>query len=197
MYTGHVAIALGVRGARRDLPLWILVAASQACDWVEVLIDAAGGRAHAELWSHAFPFVMVPAAIFAIAVGAWKRSLGAAAVLLAVYLSHPAADLVTGYKPLWLGGPDVGLHYINRPIADFVTQATVCVLGYALYRRSLPAVRARRLLTLAPLAVLLALQALSDFIVYVRRRAPAPTSLSVPNATPVLAGRAGWARASS
>ena len=175
MYTGHVAIALGVRGVRRDLPLWVLVAASQGCDWMEMLFDATGVRRQASLWSHAVPFVLVTAGAAAIVAGLWKRSVGAALVVLGVYLSHPVADLVTGLKPLWVGGPPVGLHFIERPVPDVIAQSILCVIGWALYSRSFHPGRAHRLVTLAPLVVLLWLQGVSDLVVYVRntaRRSP-------------------------
>ena len=169
MYTGHVAIALGARAARDDLPLWVLVAAAQGCDWVEVVFDAVGARSNSGVWSHAYPFVLLAACAAALLVGAWKRSVSAGLIVLAVYLSHPFADLVTGYKPLWLGGPPVGLHFIDRPLADFVVQGSACVIGWAVYTRTLRGSPARRALLIAPLAALLALQGISDVIVYARK----------------------------
>jgi hypothetical protein len=169
MYTGHVAIALAARGARRELPLWMAVLASQAPDWIEAICGGLVGRATAELWSHAFPFVLPGAALAAIIVRLWTRSPGAALVTFAVYLSHPLADLVTGHKPLWLGGPPVGLWFIDRPVPDFVVQSSLCVLGWVAYRRSLPPHTRRRVIAAAPLVALLALQAASDFIVFARK----------------------------
>jgi membrane-bound metal-dependent hydrolase YbcI (DUF457 family) len=169
MYTGHVAIALAVRGARRDLPLWVVVLAAQAPDWVELIFGGRGTRASAELWSHAFPFVLVGAGAAAIFVRLWTRSSGLALVTFAVYLSHPLADLVTGYKPLWLGGPPVGLQFIDRPVPDFLVQGSLCIAGWLLYRRSLPPHVRRRVIAAAPLVTLLAVQAASDFVVHVRK----------------------------
>jgi hypothetical protein len=162
MYTGHVAIALAVRGVSDDLPLWSLVAISQACDWVEFVTYSRTPAVPRELYSHAFPFVIIGAGAAAVAVGLWKRSPRAAAIALALYLSHPLLDLVTGFKPLWLGGPPVGLEFIYRPVADFVTQGLLCAVGVVVYRQSLPETRRRRIATIAPLALLLALQAASD-----------------------------------
>jgi hypothetical protein len=169
MYTGHVAIALAARGARRELPLWVAVLASQAPDWIEAIFGGLGAGASAQLWSHAFPFVLLGAGAAAIIVRLWTRSLGAALVTFAVYLSHPLADLVTGYKPLWLGGPPVGLWFIDRPLPDFLVQSSLCVLGWLLYRRSLPPHVRRRLIAAAPLVALLALQGVSDFVVFARK----------------------------
>ena len=169
MYTGHVAIGLAARGARRDLPVWVAVLAAQAPDWIEVICGGLGAGASAQLWSHAFPFVVLGAGAAAILVRLWTRSTGAALVTFAVYLSHPLADLVTGYKPLWLGGPPVGLRFIDRPIPDFVVQGSLCLLGWLLYRRSLPSHVRRRVIAAAPLVTLLAVQAVSDLVVFVRK----------------------------
>jgi len=185
MYTGHVALALGVRGMRDDLPLWTLILVSQACDWVEILAYPVTPRALPDLYSHAFPFVVVGGITAAAAVWLWKRSARAAAIALVLYLSHPLADFVTGVKPLWLGGPPVGLGFVQRPVADFVTQAMVCALGVAVYRRSLPPARRRQVAAAAPLVLLLVLQGMSDLrLEWVKRRREhrAPTSPTLPSA---------------
>ena len=162
MYTGHVAIALAARGVRREVPLWVLILSAQACDWVELIVHPFTPRTDTEVYSHAYPFVVVAALVVAASVWLWKRSIPAAITVLLVYLSHPAADYVTGNKPLWAGGPSVGLRFIERPASDFVIQGVVCVLGFAVYWRSLPRTRRRQLVSLTPLALLLVLQGISD-----------------------------------
>jgi hypothetical protein len=162
MYTGHVAIALAVRGVRDDLPLWSLIVISQACDWVEFVAYSRTPNVPRELYSHAFPFVVIGAGVATLAVWLWKRSASAAAIAMALYLSHPLMDYFTGFKPLWLGGPPVGLEFIYRPIADFITQGLVCAVGVIVYRRSVPGPRRRQIAAVAPLALLLTLQAASD-----------------------------------
>jgi hypothetical protein len=191
MYTGHVAIALGVRGVRDDLPLWALIVLSQACDWVEFVVYPLTPRALPDLYSHAFPFVVVAAVAAAAAVWLWRRSARAAAIALAVYLSHPLADYITGFKPLWLGGPPVGLGVVHRPAADFLTQAAVGALGFVVYRQSLPSARRRQVAAAAPLVLLLALQGVSDLrLEWVKRRREhrAAISPTPPPSTPA-AGR--------
>ena len=135
-----------------------------------------GTRASTQLWSHAFPFVLIGAVAAAGLVRLWTRSSGAALVAFAIYLSHPLADLVTGHKPLWLGGPPIGLQLIDRPVPDFVVQSALCILGWVFYRRSLqPGVRGR-LIAAAPLVMLLALQGASDLVVLART--PSGTSVT-------------------
>jgi nitrate reductase gamma subunit len=51
------------------------------------------------------------------------------------------ADYVTGLKPTWPGGPFIGLEVYRHPAVDFGIEAIVIVLGWMIYRRSLPADR--------------------------------------------------------
>ena len=162
MYTGHVAIALAARGVRRDVPLWMLVLASQGCDWVELVVHQITPRSMPDVYSHAFPFVLMPAILIAAAVWAWKRSLAAATATLAVYLSHPIADLATGVKPLWLGGPQIGLGLIHEPLADLAVQSVLCAACALIYSRSLSRSRHRLVAAAAPLVFLLSLQTVGD-----------------------------------
>jgi hypothetical protein len=178
MFTGHIAIALAARRARSDLPLWTLVLVSQACDYVERLARPFTTRFDASVYSHAFPFVVIAALATATLVWVWKRSLGAPLFVLALYLSHPVADCVTGFKPLWWHGPLVGLHFVDRPGADFAIQGGMCLLGWAIYLGSLPPARRRQLVALAPLMFLLALQGLSDL--YLRAHGHGVTEPVVP-----------------
>jgi len=164
MYTGHVAIALAARGIRRDVPLWILVFAAQACDWVELVAREFTPQRAASVLSHGYPFVMIASSTAAVAVWLWRRSLGAALTVLVVYLSHPVADFVTSFKSFWWGGPRVGFLLVERPLVDFVLQAILCLLGTMLYWRSLPIARRQQLSVVAPLTLLLSLQALSDLV---------------------------------
>ena len=188
MYTGHVAIALATRGVRRDLPLWLLVVATQACDWVELIVHPFTWRTDTEVYSHAYPFVIAAALAVAAPVWWWKRSVSAAAIVMMVYLSHPLLDYVTGYKPLWLGGPSMGLGFIRRPEADFLVQGLVCLLGCAIYWRSRPATRRRHVSAVAPLLLLLALQGISDLRLESnkRRRERRSRSLGADRASPTV-----------
>jgi hypothetical protein len=190
MYTGHVAVALAARGVRRDVPVWVLVLATQACDWVELIAQPFTSPRGTEVYSHAYPFVVAAALAVAAAVWLWKRSVSAAATVMAVYLSHPLLDYVTGNKPLWLGGPSMGLGIIARPAADFVVQGLVCLLGCAIYWRSLPATRRRHVSAVAPLLLLVTLQGLSDLRLErnkrrrERRNPPLGAESSVPTVAP-------------
>ena len=162
MYTGHIAIALGARGLKRDLPLWVLVLSTQACDWLEITLRWSRLDLQSEVYSHAFPFVLVGAAGAAAAVWLWKRSSGAALTVLIIYLSHPLADYITSSKPLWFGGANMGLLITDHPTADFVIQGLLCIVGVILYSRSSSSTRGSRISAVLMLIPLLTLQALSD-----------------------------------
>ena len=154
--------------------MWVAVLAAQGPDWIEVICGALGARAKPELWSHAFPFVLLGAVAASVLVRRRTGSWGAALATLAVYLSHPLVDLVTGHKQFWLGGPPVGLRLRNRAVPDFCIQGSVCVLGWLAYRRSLPPhVRQRGLVTML-LVALLAVQGASDLVVYAHLIVPDP-----------------------
>jgi hypothetical protein len=47
-------------------------------------------------------------------------------------------DWITGYKPTWPGGPMIGLRLYDHPVADFIAEGVVIVIGALLYARTLP-----------------------------------------------------------
>jgi hypothetical protein len=161
VYTGHVGLALGVRGLRQDVPLWALVLVAQGADWVEIILTPLGNRELVLVWSHAFPWVAISGAVAGALIWTWTRSRGAAITVCLLYLSHPLADYLTGFKVLWAGGPHVGLILIERPGLDFAIEAAICAAGWGLYLRSLahPRLRAAAFL---PIVFLLCLQGLGD-----------------------------------
>ncbi|HUL03046.1 MAG TPA: hypothetical protein VLV16_07465 [Gemmatimonadales bacterium] len=145
MYAGHLGIALGARGLRRDAPLWLLVVATQACDWVQVVGCVTAPDASAMV-SHSIPAVLVLATLFGLAAFGWTRSRGATAVIAATVVSHALADYLTGYKPTWPGGPMIGLSLYDYPALDLLVETLVVFVGWSVYRRSLDSrARSRRL----------------------------------------------------
>lgn len=141
MYAGHAAIALLVKGVRPRIPLAVLVPVAFAPDWVEYVLDALGQ--HDRALSHS----LVSVGIGAIAVGLlywlWRRMPGDAVAVALTYVSHWAADFITGIKPTWPGGPEVGLMLYRFPIADVVLESIVIALCSIAYLRSLPSDRRR------------------------------------------------------
>jgi len=86
------------------------------------------------------------------------RQRGDALAVWLLYLSHWAADFITGSKPTWPGGPTVGLGLYGHPVWDCVVECAVIVVAWFAYRRSFgPAIRRRIGVALVPLG-LIALQ---------------------------------------
>jgi membrane-bound metal-dependent hydrolase YbcI (DUF457 family) len=88
--------------------------------------------------SHSLPAVAVLAAAVALLYFAVARDFAAAGLVAVIVVSHAVADYATGLKPTWPGGPFVGLQLYQRPAVDFILEAAVIVIGWVIYRRSLP-----------------------------------------------------------
>jgi hypothetical protein len=65
---------------------------------------------------------------------------------------------VTGYKPTWPGGPMIGLRLYSHPVADFLVEGVVIVIGALLYGSTLPPRRRPWVDVSIMLGALLALQ---------------------------------------
>jgi len=139
MYGGHVGIALAGKGYRSTVPLWLLLIATQLPDWTDAVVCAAGIESPPSgMLSHSIPAVAVLAAVLALLYFAFARDFGAAALVAAIVASHAVADYATGLKPTWPGGPYIGLQLYRHPAIDFILEAAVIVIGWMIYRRSLP-----------------------------------------------------------
>lgn len=86
--------------------------------------------------------------------------------MAALVVSHVLGDYITGLKPTWSGGPMIGLQLYRHPEWDFVVEAIVVLIGWLIYRASLPGDRRSAQDTWALLGVLFALQALADIIFF-------------------------------
>lgn len=159
MYVGHLGIALGGKGLRRDAPLWLLVLATQGPDWVQVVACSSGASAHA-MWSHSVPAVLVLAAALAAASYVVTHDGAVSALAAAIVISHLLVDFMTGIKPTWPGGPLIGLDLYARPGWDFLLESAVIIAGWWIYRRSLAPEPRSSPLVRALLVALIATQAL-------------------------------------
>jgi hypothetical protein len=139
MYGGHVGIALAGKGYRSTVPLWLLLIATQLPDWTDAVVCAAGIESPPTgMLSHSLPAVAILSAVLSLVYLAVARDVAAAALVAAIVASHAVADYATGLKPTWPGGPYIGLQLYQRPALDFVLEAAVIVIGWLIYRRSLP-----------------------------------------------------------
>lgn len=172
MYVGHVGIALALRAQRSAPPLWILVLAAQGPDWGDAVLGALHRHPDPSAGPHSLPMVAAGALVAAvIAFVAMRRQYDeragvAAGLAAAAYLSHWIADLVTGIKPTWPGGPVFGLALYGHALRDFVVEAIVACFGWWLWRSTLGRVREERRAALAwaMLGTLLTLQLAADLV---------------------------------
>ena len=163
MYAGHVGIALGAKGIRRTVPLWLLILASQLPDWTDAALCFAGVRTTVPgMYSHsllAIAILAVVAACIAALTSQDKRSI---ALVAALVVSHALADYITGDKASWPGGPLIGLRLYHHPLLDFLLEAGVILAGWFLWRRSLDPERRSSKPAFTLLGVLLLLQFAAD-----------------------------------
>ncbi len=138
MYVGHVGAALGAKRVRRSIGLLVLLVATYMPDWVDTGLCLAGAFSPREMLSHSIPAIVLFTAIAFAAYAIGTRDWSGALVVAAVIASHMVLDWITGYKPTWPGGPMIGLQLYDHPIADFVAEAVVIVIGALLYARTLP-----------------------------------------------------------
>ena len=138
MYIGHIGIALAGKGLQRAAPLGLLVMATQGCDWVQAIACVAAPVGASSMWSHSIPSVAALAVVLALVAYLLKSNGAVAALTGAVTVSHVLADYVTGLKPTWPGGPVIGLRLYAHPLGDLVVETVVLVIGWVVYRRSLP-----------------------------------------------------------
>jgi len=139
MYGGHVGIALAGKGYRSTVPLWVLLIATQLPDWADAAACYAGASSPpSEILSHSLPAVAVLATVFALFYYVAARDVAGSALAGAIVVSHMIADYVTGLKPTWPGGPFIGLEVYRHPALDFGIESIVIIVGWMIYRRSLP-----------------------------------------------------------
>lgn len=162
MYIGHVGAALAAKRARPSIGLFALLVATYTPDWVDAALCVAGRYDSVSMISHTVPMVVLFAGVGFVLYGLKTRDWTAALVVAGVVLSHTVLDWVTGHKPTWPGGPLIGLGLYSRPVADFIAEGIVIVLGVALYARTLPPRRRPWIDVALMLGALLALQLAID-----------------------------------
>ena len=138
MYIGHVGAALVAKRARTNIGLFALLVATYTPDWVDGGLGLAGFYNPQAMLSHSVPAVVLLALAGFTLYGIKTRDWTAALVIAGVILSHMVLDWITGYKPTWPGGPTIGLGLYTHPVADFIVEGALIVVGAVLYGRTLP-----------------------------------------------------------
>lgn len=164
MYAGHAALATLAKARRPRIPIGVLVPIAFAPDWIECLADALGH--YNKILSHSLVSVAIGSTLVALVYWALTRERGDAFVVWLTYVSHWVADFITGIKPTWPGGPQVGLMLYDHPLGDLLLETVLIIVCWLVYRRSLPAESRRRsILWLGPLGLIgmqIVFEALSD-----------------------------------
>lgn len=138
MFVGHVAVALIGKGARPRIPLWLLIFASQAPDWLLIVGWMTGHPvARIEHFSetiYSFVLVAIPISLAYFAVSRdWRSAL----TIWLVSASHQVCDFFTGSKAFLPTGQLAGLGWYHHPLRDFVLEAGLVVAAAWFYRRNI------------------------------------------------------------
>ena len=137
MVTGHIAFAFAARARWPRAALFALVVASLVPDLADfVLPQGDHCRTTCELYTHAFPAVLVlAAAMAAMAWGIWHRRI-TTELAGALVVVHVLCDTLTGYKKFWVGGPDMGLALYDHELADFLLEVSMVTAAWMFLRRT-------------------------------------------------------------
>jgi predicted ABC-type sugar transport system permease subunit len=141
MIVGHFGVAYGVRALDKREPdvrvslLWLLTAAiaPDLLDGVYALTKYCNSDG---VMSHSLPAVAILAVVFGAASFLHTRNTTTALVVAGTVLLHLPPDYITGHKPLWLGGPVVGLYIYQWSWLDFLIEVPVIVGGWWMLRRT-------------------------------------------------------------
>lgn len=151
MIVGHLGLAYAARARWRRIPFAWLVAATMAPDLARLALDAIGSnRWFRNEYTHLLPWSLLLAAGLGLAAYLARRDAGAALVVGALVLSHVALDMISGRKPLWVGGP-LGLDVQRYQQLELLIEATLLIGGWRLLRRGAPAMLVTRRTVLAAL----------------------------------------------
>ena len=131
MIIGHAGFALLAKRARPTVSLAVLVVAAYGADIVEMAFRAVHN--YNRMLSHSLVSIGIMATVTAVTYLVATHKWGDAAVVWAMYVSHWPADFITGVKPTWPGGPELGLMFYDHPYEEAFFElllVTVCFLVY-------------------------------------------------------------------
>jgi hypothetical protein len=162
---GHLSTAYVARAKWPRAEMVALLVASILPDLADFVLPRGNlCRVACEMYTHAFPAVVVLAiAASALAWAIWHRRATALLVGALVCL-HVLFDLPTGFKPFWYGGPSVGLGLYRYHALDFLVESGMMLTGWIILRRS--ADPPRWAVHYATLITLVGLQATFDIVFY-------------------------------
>lgn len=133
MVAGHFGIAQFGKGARREIPIALLLTAAYLPDLVRLPLSLAIQRY--DLWSHSIPIVLAMGLLLGLIWLSRGGSWVAAVVLAVVCALHWPADVFTGCKPTTFDGPWLGLVSYRRPVNDLLVEGALLIGGWLFARR--------------------------------------------------------------
>jgi hypothetical protein len=153
MLIGHLGPACAARAQWRDIPWPWLVAATFGPDLARVALAVTGvDRWDLNRYSHLLPWSALLAAGVALLAWTARRDARAAIVVGMLVLVHIAFDMVSGRKPLWVGGP-TGLDVQRYQQLELVIEGALLIVGWRILRRAEPTTLVARRVVLATLLV--------------------------------------------
>jgi hypothetical protein len=161
---GHLGVAFGAQRRWPKAPLgWFLVATMAPDFWRIALSSAGYAWWPSNTLSHTLPWSGIFAATLASFAWLVLRDGKVSLVILFLVASHIGLDMISGWKPLWIGGPS-GLNLEQgAPPLEYALEAVLLWLGW----RVLPRSRVPRWLpTKTLLLLLLAAQAAHMSLAY-------------------------------
>jgi hypothetical protein len=137
MFMGHLGVALGAKGTRRDVSLLLLCIAAVLPDLIDFALEGAGHADGAGLWTHSLTAMLIYAVAFFAAYALMTHRYVAALIVGMVAASHVLLDLITSRVTLWRNGPVAGFHLYAHKDWDVLLEMAVIVAGWYVYGRSL------------------------------------------------------------
>ena len=136
MIIGHLGVAFAARRRWPKAPLGWLVVATFAPDFLRVVLAATRyGWWPSNTYSHALPWSAMLAIVMALVAWLVLRDGQTALVVAFLVATHVALDMISGWKPLWVGGP-VGLELEHVEQAEFLVEAGLAWIGWRLLPRA-------------------------------------------------------------
>ena len=154
MIVGHLGVALlGRRLSRVLVPLsWAAIAAYMP-DVIRLVLVPWRDIEGANLLSHSIPAIGLQALCVTLFFRWCQHPWSGAFLLGALTLLHWPADLLTGCKETWPGGPLIGLALYRRPLIDLAIEMALVIAALLVTPRTERLAGGPKRLPLATIAV--------------------------------------------
>ena len=166
MYSGHLAVALAVKGKKQKESVVLLITATLLVDLIDGLLGLMQISIPGIGGVHNLPGTIITAILFSGLVLLFSRKIRKALLYAAIVLSHILLDYISSRLFLWPGGPRFGLGLYNLSVLDFFVEGLLVFGGWLVYRQSIRQVSKPHWPLYTLLFYLLGLQALFNFAIW-------------------------------